>query len=207
MGFIPSSKPVHSPSGFTRPQYGIITQLTDVDNSPLVDEEARKRIQKALGIFNWYLRVTDPTFIVRFSQLSSEQSRATEQTVASLDYVLNYLHNYPNANLVFYASDMMLQVESDASYISEPQATSRAGGTFYLGKRTDMFVNSPIDQTSVRIDAAVVSTASEAEYAAIFINARKATALRQTLFDMGTHNPQHLCPSIISVPKASRMTL
>jgi hypothetical protein len=151
--FTPSTKPVRSPGGFVRPQYGITTQLTDIDTSPPVDDTARKRIQKALGIFNWYLRVTDPTFMVRWSQLGSEQTHATEQTVDSVDYVLNYLYNYPDAHLVFYASDMNLQGESDASYNSEPGATSRAGGTFFLGKRADNFVNGPIDETSVRIDA------------------------------------------------------
>jgi hypothetical protein len=153
-----------------------------------VDATARKRIQKALGIFNWYLRVTDPTFMVRWSQLGSEQAPATEQTVDSVDYVLNYLYNYPDAHLVFYASDMNLQGESDASYNSEPGATSRDGGTFFLGKRTDNFVNGPIDEKSVRIDA-VCSSVAEAEYASIFLDARKATVLRQTLSDIGYPQP------------------
>jgi hypothetical protein len=101
---------------------------------------------------------------------------------------LNYLYNYPDAHLVFYASDMKLHGESDASYNSEPGATSRAGGTFFLGKRTETFVNGTLDQISVRIDA-VCSSAAEAEYASIFLNARKATVLRQTLSDMGYPQP------------------
>jgi hypothetical protein len=188
VNFTPSAKPVHSPGGFVRPQYGATTQLNDIDTSLSVSAEATKLIQKKLGIFNWYLRVTDPTFKVRFSQLGSEQAHATEQTEASVEYVLNYLYNYPNASLVFYASDMKLYVESDASYNSEPGATSRAGGVFFLGARTDNFVNAPVDETSVRIDA-VVSAVSEAEYAAIFLNARKATVLRQTLKDLGYPQP------------------
>jgi hypothetical protein len=188
LDFKPSAKPVHSPGGFVRPQYGGTTQLTDIDTSKPVDEAAHKRIQKALGIFNWYLRVTDPTFMVRWSQLGSEQAHATEQTVESVDYVLNYLYNYPDAHLIFYASDMNLQGESDASYNSEPGATSRSGGTFFLGKRTDNFVNGPIEETSVRIDA-VCSSVAEAEYASIFLNARKATVLRQTLSDIGYPQP------------------
>jgi hypothetical protein len=141
-----------------------------------------------LGIFNWYLRVTDPTFMVWWSQLGSEQAHATKQTVDSVEYVLNYLYNYPDAHLVFYASDMKLHGESDAFYNSEPGATSRAGGTFFLGKRTETFVNGPLDQILVRIDA-VCFFAAEAEYASIFLNARKATVLRQTLFDMGYPQP------------------
>lgn len=184
IGFKPSGKLTTSPGGFVRPQYGAHTQLTSIDTSPALPPEGRLAIQRTLGIFNWYLRVTDPSFKCRLSQLGAEQAHATEQTAAAVDHVLNYLHAFPNANLVYYASDMALQVESDASYNSEPKATSRAGGVFYLGKRTEGFVNGPIDETSVRIDA-VMAAASEAEYAATFINARKACALRQTLSDLG----------------------
>jgi hypothetical protein len=190
-GYTPSGQVVRSPGGFVRPQYGVKTQLTTVDESPAVSPEVRKSIQQKLGIFNWYLRVTDPSFKCRWSQLGSEQAHATEQTAAAVDYVLNYLHNYPNATLVYYASDMQLHVESDASYNSEPGARSRAGGVFYMGARTDTYVNAPVDETSVRIDA-VCASAAEAEYAAVFLNARKACVLRQTLKDMG--HPQNATP-------------
>ena len=108
-----------------------------------------------------------------------------------MDYVLEYLDNFPNANLVYYACGMQLQVEFDASYNAEAGATSRAGGVYYLGQRTADFVNGPIDETSVRIDAVCASVA-EAEYASIFINARKACVLRQTLKDLG--HPQGTTP-------------
>jgi histone deacetylase 1/2 len=170
------------------------TQVTTVDESPLVSPEVRKSIQQKLGIFNWYLRVTDPTFKCRLSQLGSEQAHATEQTAEAVDYVLNYLHNYPNASLVYYASDMKLHAESDASHNAEPEARSRAGGTFYLGARTADFVNAPVDETSVRIDA-VCASAAEAEYASLFLNARKACVLRQTLKDLG--HPQGATPILV----------
>jgi hypothetical protein len=86
---------------------------------------------------------------------------------------------------------MQLQVESDASYNSEPGATSRAGGVFFLGPRSDTFINGLVDETSVRIDT-VCASAAEAEYAAIFLNARKACVLRQTLTDLG--HPQGATP-------------
>jgi hypothetical protein len=48
LDFMPSTKPVHSPGGFVRPQYDTTTQLTDIDTSPPVNDVARKGIQKAL---------------------------------------------------------------------------------------------------------------------------------------------------------------
>jgi hypothetical protein len=44
LDFVSSTKPVHSPGGVVRPQYGTTTQLTDIDTSPPVDDVARKGI-------------------------------------------------------------------------------------------------------------------------------------------------------------------
>ena len=74
------------------------------------------------------------------------------------------------------ASDMQLQVHSDASYLSESKSRSRAGGFMYPGE----VPNAPVAYLSVII-ATVVDSAAAAEYAALFINGQAATPLRQTL--------------------------
>jgi hypothetical protein len=183
-GYEPPDRPAHSPGGFVRPVYGKQTQLTAVDNAPALSEERKRVIMSKIGALQWYVRVTDPTAKCRLSQLSSLQAHATTATEAAVDVMLHYLHTHPDANLVYRASDMKLQVESDASYNSEPKATSRTGGVFFLGARSDAWVNSPVDEISTRCDA-VCSSAAEAEYAALYVNARNAVELRQTLTDMG----------------------
>jgi hypothetical protein len=40
---------------------------------------------------------------------------------------------HPDAIIWYRASDMILNVHSDASYLSAPKARSRAGGYFFLG--------------------------------------------------------------------------
>jgi hypothetical protein len=37
----------------------------------------------------------------------------------------------------YFASDMQLEIHSDASYLSEPKANSRIGGYLYLGGNYD----------------------------------------------------------------------
>jgi hypothetical protein len=41
---------------------------------------------------------------------------------------LDYAATYPNAIITYKASDMILAIHSDTSYLSEPKARSRAGG-------------------------------------------------------------------------------
>jgi hypothetical protein len=88
-------------------------------------------------------------------------------------------------------------VESDASYLSEPEARSRAGGLHYLGNycidtRTNL-INGAIECMSTIIKS-VVSSAFEAEYAALFLNGQTAQGLRNTLRDLGY--PQQATPFI-----------
>eukprot|EP00957_Ditylum_brightwellii_P035237 2672431-Ditylum_brightwellii.AAC.1 len=50
--------------------------------------------------------------------------------------LLDYVATHPNAAVRFIASEMILAVHSDASYLSESKARSRAAWHFYLANRT-----------------------------------------------------------------------
>jgi hypothetical protein len=84
---------------------------------------------------------------------------------------------------------MILTVHSDASYLSESKARSRAGGFFYMGsKQRDAALNGAILATT-SIMKSVLSSAAEAEIGALFENCKKATILRTTLEEMGWPQP------------------
>eukprot|EP00957_Ditylum_brightwellii_P104070 7928480-Ditylum_brightwellii.AAC.1 len=51
--------------------------------------------------------------------------------------MLDYCHTHPNATLQFLASNMILTLHSDALYLSEKKARSRAAGYFYLSNKDD----------------------------------------------------------------------
>ena len=51
--------------------------------------------------------------------------------------LLNYAASNPDATVRWHASDMILHIHSDASYLSEPKARSRVGGYFYLGNHDE----------------------------------------------------------------------
>jgi phenolic acid decarboxylase len=73
--------------------------------------------------------------LVTLSDLASEQSAATEATMEAVVQFLNYAATHPDAVLCYQASDMILKVHSDSSYLNLPKARSRAGGHFYLRQR------------------------------------------------------------------------
>eukprot|EP00549_Striatella_unipunctata_P024582 CAMPEP_0118693894 /NCGR_PEP_ID=MMETSP0800-20121206/12181_1 /TAXON_ID=210618 ORGANISM="Striatella unipunctata, Strain CCMP2910" /NCGR_SAMPLE_ID=MMETSP0800 /ASSEMBLY_ACC=CAM_ASM_000638 /LENGTH=126 /DNA_ID=CAMNT_0006592219 /DNA_START=755 /DNA_END=1132 /DNA_ORIENTATION=+ len=83
---------------------------------------------------------------------------------------------------------MILRIHIDASYLTEPNARSRIGGHFFLGKQDPTFMNGPVlNITSVL--QLTASAASEAEIGAIFVNMKEGQVLRQSLRDMGFPQP------------------
>eukprot|EP00957_Ditylum_brightwellii_P092700 7058782-Ditylum_brightwellii.AAC.1 len=83
---------------------------------------------------------------------------------------------------------MILWVHSDASYLSEPKAQSRAGGYFYLGNIQPHHMNRPL-LVLLQIMRNVMASAAEAELGSLFENAKEAVALCTTLQELGHQQP------------------
>jgi hypothetical protein len=106
--------------------------------------------------------------------LASEQSNATEITAGKVIKFLNYCNTHPETKIRYHASDMILHIHSDASYLSENEAKSRAGGFFCMGdtnKNDKKLTNGAILIVS-KVLKHVMSSAAEAEIGAVFINAK-----------------------------------
>jgi hypothetical protein len=109
-----------------------------------------------------------------------------------MERLLQYAFAHQHHGIRYHASDMQLQIQSDASYLCRPHAKSVLGGFHYLG--TLDLINGPIFCTS-KIISCVVSSAAEAELGAAFQNAQKGAHFRNALVELGY--PQ--CPTTISV--------
>ena len=68
--------------------------------------------------------------------------------------------------------DMVFFTDSDASYLVEPSARSRAAGYHYLGDSTGQSFNAPI-YALAKVIKSVMTSAMEAEVKALFMNAKK----------------------------------
>jgi hypothetical protein len=62
--------------------------------------------------------------------IATEQTKATEKTLATTNQLLDYLATHPDATIRYNASDMILHIHSNASYLSVSNARSRLGGLF-----------------------------------------------------------------------------
>ena len=102
--------------------------------------------------------------------------------------LLNHIASNPKPKIRFQASDMILQIDSDAAFQVRPEARSRAGGYLYLGSRDNNLFNAPI-LVLAKVITGVMDSAAEAEVAAIHMNAKEAIPIRQCLEEMGHHQP------------------
>ncbi len=95
----------------------------------------------------------------------------------------------PDAILTYEKSDMVLAVHSNASYLSEPAARSRAGGHFFCSSNVDDPPNNEAELNISKILKAVMSSAAKAELGALYINAREAIPMQHLLEEMGHKQP------------------
>ncbi len=98
--------------------------------------------------------------------------------------LLNYLATQEDIVLSYHASDMVLAVHSNASYLSKPKACSRAGGHFFLSNDTIVPPNSGAVLNIAHIIKNVMSLATKAEVAGLYIMARKAVYIRLILEEL-----------------------
>jgi hypothetical protein len=140
----------------------------------------------------YYIRAVDPTIAHALSELSSQQSKATENTLKRCNQFLDYMHTHPDAAIRYYKSDMVLNVHSDASYLSAENARSRASGYFFLGRtprdNKPIFLNGAVLILSTVLKF-VAASAAEAELGALFLNAKEAKILRLMLEELGHPQP------------------
>jgi hypothetical protein len=182
---IHDAKGANSPAVYTPPKYGAHVQYEELDDTSPATPEAKTRLQEIVGVFLFYARAIDCTMLTTVNKLASKQANPTEDVVAAAHRLMQYAARFPNASVEIRPSNMQLMCHSDASYLSEANSRSRAGGFLFLGD-PDMIhgLNGAIDCISVIIKN-VVASAAEAEYAALFIVGQEAVAAAATLKDLG----------------------
>ena len=162
------------------------------DTSPKLNKAGITRIQQIVGGILYYARCVDLTLLMTLSSIAHEQTKATENTNLSVTQMLDYCATHPDATVRFRASNMVLNIHSDASYLNAPNARSRIGGHFFLGWL-------PQDNYPIRLNGAihvistilkfVAASAAEAELGALFVNAKEGRIIRLILHELGHPQP------------------
>jgi hypothetical protein len=125
--------PQHTPSRYVTPVYGADTQYVTKYETPPLTAQQCLTIQKVTGSVLYYARDVDTTVLMPRNDIATEQTKATEKTQAATNQLLDYLATHPDATIRYHASDMILHIHSDASYLSVSNARSRLVGLCFLG--------------------------------------------------------------------------
>ena len=126
------------------------------------------------------------------STIASKQVKAKKTTLKNVHQVLDYLATNPDAMIRFHASYIILDIHSDASYLSANNAKSRASGHFFLS-------SVPKDGEPITLNCEIfilctilknlASSAAESELSAIFMNVKEVHTIWLTLAELGHPQP------------------
>jgi hypothetical protein len=105
---------------------------------------------------------------------------------------LDYAASQEDTIVTYWSSNVRLAIHSNASYVSEPKACSRASGHMFMAGMKDIPINNGVVLNISQIIRSVMSLATEVELGALFINAKMAVSMQRTLEGLG--HPQTCTP-------------
>ena len=182
-----------SPAIYTSPQYGKGTQYASSDTSSELSATDVKFVQEVVGVFLYYARCIDARYLPAVTDIASCMSDPRASVMIKVERLLAFASTHSDAQLELRACDMILHIQSDASYLSRARSRSVNGGVFYLGDlNRPEHSNGPILAVSSVIPV-VVASAAEAELGSLFMNAQHGAEIRCILEDLGYPQP----PTII----------
>jgi hypothetical protein len=115
-------------------QFGSKAQQPLPSNKPkLLEDLGKKCIQKIVGSILYYAQGINMTVLMALSTITMSQAHPNKNTMTCCIQLLDYLAMHANAKIRFYASDMVMNIHLDASYLSESKAHSRACSHFVIG--------------------------------------------------------------------------
>ena len=114
-------RPQHTPHSWAKPTYGAQVQYAQDDDSPtLLHAKTINLVEQIVGTLLYYSISVDPTMLTALGSIAAQQSKVTEKTYSDTLWLLNDAVTHPNAKIRYTASNMILFIHSDASYLSEP---------------------------------------------------------------------------------------
>jgi hypothetical protein len=140
---------------------------------PKLDKKGIKWVQQIVGSILYYARAVNMTVLMALSTIAVDQTKATKRTMERCMQLLDYLAHNAYAKVRCHALDMILDIHSDASYLSEAKARSRACGHFFMGwmpKNGEPIQLNGALQISRTIMQFVVASVAEAELGALYHN-------------------------------------
>jgi hypothetical protein len=155
---------------------------------PLTPKEI-KCAQDIIGTLLYYAQAVDPTLLAALSAIAARQSNGTRAVAKTCPQHLNYLATHPNAGIQYKACNMVMLVQTDASYFSKLGGKGRAAGHFYLSNCNNKDFNNGTILTLSTIIKHVISSESKAELTTLYYGCKLAIPLQTTLEELGHIQP------------------
>ena len=126
-----------------------------------------------------YGRAIDITILKALNTLATQQAKPTITTEKNVKQFLDYCATHPDTKIRYFASDMILQIHSNASNMNETKARSTVGGHYFLGK--PIIENKPILLNSAIYSlckvTGVAASAAELELGSLFLDTQEAVKI------------------------------
>ena len=114
--------------------------LSEKSPAEELHENNQKQLQKIVGKFLYYAGAIDLTILMTLTSLEEVQTKPTIETAKQIIQFSNYSATHPDAVTEYIRSRIIFHIYFDASYISETEARSRAGGYFPLGPKYNTLI-------------------------------------------------------------------
>jgi hypothetical protein len=111
------------------------------DVSPALDKSEKKFIQEVCEVFLFLAQAVNGGLLPSLSSLVSQQANPKEKTMELCKKFLDFMATQEEAMLTYRTSKMVLAIHSNASYLSEPKARSRAGGHMFMAGNKEIPFN------------------------------------------------------------------
>jgi hypothetical protein len=113
------TRPENAPHTWNPPVYGTKIQYIEAqEDIPLLPQKDVTRIEQLSGTLLSNVRVIDLTLILPVNFPAPENTQATTATPEKVIKLLDYCATHPEDKLQYHASDMILNVHRDDSYLS-----------------------------------------------------------------------------------------
>ena len=193
-----SKHPEYSPHHYNPIIYGCkgTQQMATQDKSSgstTLPKEKIRYVQSVVGSLLYYARAVDSSILPALNDISKQQASPTQHTLEQCQRILNYVNTYQDVRVRFYASDMILNIDTDAAYLVLPKARSRLAGYFYMGHKRGKASPHTLLNGAILVECKtilhVVASAAEAETAGLFHNAQMCIPIRNILIALGHPQP------------------
>jgi hypothetical protein len=103
------------------------------NDTPKLDAKGIKHVQQIVGSILGYTQAVDMRVLMALISIAVDQTKGIDKTMGRCIQLLDYIATNEMAKIRFYASNMVLNIHSDVSHLTETRASSRACVHYFMG--------------------------------------------------------------------------